>query len=176
MIKAIFTALVMLLMMGTVSASDALKSQTFIGFEIAGTDLDSNASAGTNISYGIRVGAQNDEWRTTLLYNYYNNSDSGIEETTNQGSFNLDYFMWTTETNGLHIKPFVGMHVGYMNYEWLENGLEIDESDLYFGGQVGVSLEVIDVVEIDLGYRYSKTNIDSLDNIGSVFLGLNYFY
>ncbi|PHS33967.1 MAG: hypothetical protein COA92_02700 [Sulfurovum sp.] len=176
MIKTIFTALVMLLMMGTVSASDALKSQTFIGFEIAGTDLDSNASAGTNISYGIRVGAQNDEWRTTLLYNHYNSSASGIEETINQGSFNLDYFMWTTETNSLHIKPFVGMHVGYMNYEWLENGLAIDESDLFFGGQVGVSLEVIDVVEIDLGYKYSKTNIDNLNNIGSFFLGLNYFY
>jgi hypothetical protein len=163
-------------MTDTIIASDALRSKAFIGFEIAGTNLDSNSSAGTNISYGIRVGAQNDEWRTTLLYNYYNNTDLGIEETTNQGSFNLDYFLWAMETSSLQIKPFVGLHVGYMNYEWLLNGVGVDESDVFFGGQVGISLEVINVVELDLGYKYSKTNINTLDNLGSFFLGLNYFY
>jgi len=176
MIKKVFFTLIMLVMTNTVIAGDALSSKTFIGFEVDGTKLDSNTSTGTNISYGIRVGAQNNEWRTTLLYNYYNNTDTGIEETTNQGSFNLDYFLWTTETSDLQIKPFVGAHVGYMNYEWLLNGVGKDESDVFFGGQVGVSLEVVNVVEIDLGYKYSKTNIDTLNNIGSFFLGLNYFY
>ncbi len=209
MMKKITMGILSVALTGSLSAGNYSEGQKFIGVELGSTKLDSSArfyaddgafaelagKSDSNIEYGFRIGAQDEEWRTTLLYTYYNNEDSGLEETTHKGSISLDYFIWSTDAGGMNIKPFIGGHVGYMSYELSgDTGLGLreifaDDANVFYGGQAGVALAIADVVELDLSYRYSLTNLNdmpmdlvggniesSLDNIGSIVFGLNYFY
>ena len=207
MIKKITMGILAVALTGSLYAENYSVGQSFIGVELGSTKVDSSArlyadgypsiefgeKSDSNIEYGFRLGAQNDEWRTTVLYTYYNNEDSGYEDTMHKGSLNLDYFIWSTDAGGMKIKPFIGGHVGYMSYEFFgdiyetnapENRRVItaDESGVFYGGQAGVVLAIGEVVELDLFYRYSFTDVKdmpekiSLDNTGSIVLGLNYFF
>ena len=209
MVKKIATGILAVALTGSLYAENYSVGQSFIGVELGSTEIDSSArlySDGSlpiefkaesdyNIEYGLRLGAQNDEWRTTLLYTYYNDEDSGYEDTMHKGSLNLDYFIWSTDAGGMQIKPFIGGHVGYMSYELSADTIEnlslilADESGAFYGGQVGVALAVAETLEIDLSYRYSFVDLDdipasgpdwysesSLDNTGSIVFGLNYFF
>ncbi len=209
MVKKIATGILAVALTGSLYAGNYSEGKKFIGVELGSTKLDSSArfypdngvpfqlagESDSAIEYGFRIGAQDEEWRTTLLYSYYNNDDSGFEETTHKGSIHLDYFIWSTDAGGMDIKPFIGGHVGYMSYEVSgDTGLGLreifaDDSNVFYGGQAGVSLAISDVVELDLSYRYSLTNLDdipveltgghmesSLDSMGSIVFGLNYFY
>lgn len=209
MVKKIATGILAVALTGSLYAENYSEGQTFIGVELGSTEIDSSArlysdgsfpievgeKSDSNIEYGFRLGAQNDEWRTTLLYTYYNDEDSGYEDTMHKGSLNLDYFLWSTDAGGMQIKPFIGGHVGYMSYELTADTIEnlslilADESGFFYGGQVGVALAVAEMLEIDLSYRYSFVDLDdisasgpdwyaesSLDNTGSIVLGLNYFF
>ena len=64
-------------------------------------ELSFDTSDHTVIEYGIRLGAEKDDWRTTLLYTYGNDDKDGLEETMHKGSMLLDYFIWSTWFNGL---------------------------------------------------------------------------
>ena len=209
MVKKIATGILAVALTGSLYAENYSEGKKFIGVELGSTKLDSSArlysddgtftelagKSNSNIEYGFRIGAQDEEWRTTLLYTYYNNEDSGLEETTHKGSISLDYFIWSTDAGGMNIKPFIGGHVGYMSYELSgDTGLGLreifaDDANVFYGGQAGVALAIGEVVELDLSYRYSLTNLNdmpidlvgghmesSLDNIGSIVFGLNYFY
>jgi len=202
MIKKITTGILAVALTGSLYADNYSVGQKFIGVELGSTNLDrdvlvdsieSGPTSDSGIEYGFRLGAQNEEWRTTVLYTYYNDDDSGFEDTMHKGSLNLDYFIWSTDTGGMMIKPFIGGHVGYMSYEFFgdiyetnapENRRVItaDESGFFYGGQAGVALAIGEVVELDLFYRYSFTDVKdmpekiSLDNTGSIVLGLNYFF
>ena len=204
MIKKIATGILAVALTGSLYAENYSVGQTFIGVELGSTEVDSSSrlysdgypsiefgeKSDSNIEYGFRLGAQNDEWRTTLLYTYYNDEDSGYEDTIHKGSLNLDYFIWSTDAGGMKIKPFIGGHVGYMSYELNADPLKLaDESGAFYGGQVGVALAVAEMLEIDLSYRYSFADLEdiiaegidwhaetSLDNTGSIVFGLNYFF
>ena len=209
MVKKIGTGILVVALTGSLYAENYSVGQSFIGVELGSTKVDSSArlyadgypaiefgeKSDSNIEYGFRLGAQNDEWRTTVLYTYYNNEDSGYEDTMHKGSLNLDYFIWSTDAGGMKIKPFIGGHVGYMSYELSADTLEnlnvilSDEAGVFYGGQVGVALAVAEMLEIDLSYRYSFADLDdisasgpdwysetSLDNTGSIVFGLNYFF
>lgn len=209
MVKKIVTGILAVALTGSLYAENYSVGQTFIGVELGSTEVDSSArlysdgypsiefgeKSDSNIEYGFRLGAQNDEWRTTVLYTYYNDEDSGYEDTMHKGSLNLDYFILSTDAGGMKIKPFIGGHVGYMSYELSADTLEnlsvilTDESGVFYGGQIGVALAVAEMLEIDLSYRYSFTNLEdmvaegidwhaetSLDNTGSIVFGLNYFF
>ena len=202
MIKKITTGILAVALTGSLYADNYSVGQKFIGVELGSTNLDrdvlvdsieSGPTSDSGIEYGFRIGAQNEEWRTTVLYTYYNDDDSVSEDTIHKGSLNLDYFIWSTDAGGMKIKPFIGGHVGYMSYEFFgdiyetnapENRRVItaDESGFFYGGQAGVALAIGEVVELDLFYRYSFTDVKdmpekiSLDNTGSIVLGLNYFF
>ena len=202
MVKKIAMGILAVALTGSLYADNYSVGQKFIGVELGSTNLDrdvlvnpdeSGPTSDSGIEYGFRIGAQNEEWRTTVLYTYYNDDDSGYEDTMHKGSLNLDYFIWSTDAGGMNIKPFIGGHVGYMSYEFFgdiretnnpENRRVItaDESGVFYGGQAGVALAIGEAVELDLFYRYSFTDLKdmpeeiSLDNTGSVVFGLNYFF
>ena len=50
------------------------------------------------------------------------------------------------------------------------------DNSMVYGGQLGVSWNVLNEVDFDLGYRYSVTNIDNVSNLSSVAFGVNYIY
>jgi len=197
---------------------DISKSDIFIGLEIGSTKIDSSTKVfltddeddiigdpakydgGSEIEYGIRIGAEKDEWRTTLLYSYYNNDDEGIEETMHKGSLLLDYFIWSSDSIDYNVKPYIGLNVGYMSYEasgdLLGEGNQVyaDDSGLFYGAQAGIAMTISEVVQLDLSYRYSLiamddsedekylgsdewlNSVNSLDNMGSIVFSVNYFY
>lgn len=188
MVKKIAMGILAVALTGSLYAENYSVGQTFVGLEVGSTNLDRNVlfspepTSDSSIEYGFRLGAQNEEWRTTVLYTYYNDEDSEFEETMHKGSLNLDYFIWSTDAGGTMIKPFIGGHVGYMSYDAEGATITADGSGVFYGGQAGVAFAIGEVVELDLSYRYSVTNLNdmpeeiSLDNTGSIVFGLNYFY
>ena len=198
----------------TLYARDAIsESKLFLGLELDGTktntdvnfvgasNLGVDTSNKTTIEYGVRLGAEKEVWRTTLLYTYGNDDKDGLDETMHKGSLLLDYFIWSTGSSEYNVKPYIGAHVGYMSYtleqkNFDNSGLDVtvaDDSGVFYGGQAGISMTVSQVIQFDLSYRYSLTTLtdmdydnigiispflleSSLDNMGSVAFSINYFY
>ncbi len=213
MVKKIATACLCMALGSSLYAKNMSEDNVFIGLELESTKLDTSIKLDVNdfylgqfdetsdsmTEYGLRIGAENEEWRATLLYTYADNKDAGVKETTNKGSLLLDYFFWSSGGLDYEIKPYLGLHVGYMNYEVTTDlGLGInrrivDSSGMFYGAQLGVALNVSEVVGFDISYKYSVTSIEddeliingsgdslayesSLDNMGTIAFSVNYFF
>jgi opacity protein-like surface antigen len=175
MIKKIGMVLLSTWLTSSLYAADITESQKFIGVEVSITevqgdgpsDIANNVSNGTSI--GIRIGAMNDEWRTTVGLNYFDAEGRNVEKL--YGS--IDYFFLKTEVSeSLVFKPFLGFTVGYANYE----SNEVDSDGFIYGGQAGILMDVFDNVSVDVGYRYTLSNSSEFDHSGDVVFGLNYQY
>jgi len=159
---------------------DISASRTFIGLEVGysevqgdvGYDIDDTAvieadfTGDYEVEYGVRVGAEKDQWRTTLIYDYYDNSQD--DQNVEQGYLTVDYYILEKESA---FRPYIGLNVGYGNYE----STFVDDSGFLYGAQAGIVLEVAEKMNFDLGYRYSLSNAESFDHIGSVVFSFNYF-
>jgi opacity protein-like surface antigen len=221
MIRKLGAALLCMALGTTLYARDDITtSKLFVGLELEGTKVDSTVelfdgnivyfpklkdTSDSVIEYGVRLGAAKEDWRTTLLYTYYNNDDAGFDETMHKGSLLLDYALWNTGSSSYTIEPYVGAHIGYMSYALsgdIGNGVSLDlgsDTGLFYGGQAGIALTISEVVQLDLSYKYSLTNLDnidtpfppgvitaggdpitnavtSIDSMGSVAFSINYFY
>jgi len=222
MVKKIAVALLCATLGTSLQArEDISTSKLFIGVEIDSTKVDgtrelivtdnyfnevdslykASATGSSVIEYGIHVGAEKEDWRTTLLYTYSSEENDGIDETMHKGAILLDYFIWNSGSTEYNVKPYLGAHVGYMNYEAsvydVQYGVDqiiMDDSGIYYGAQAGIAMTISEVVQLDLSYRYSFTSIEdtdtldylgngywldsvySLDNMGTISFSLNYFY
>jgi len=214
MVKKIAVALLCTALGTSLYARDDIsESKLFLGLELDGTktntDIDFvgapslgvDTSNKTTIEYGIRLGAEKEEWRTTLLYTYGNDDNDGLDETMHKGSILLDYFIWNSGSNDYNVKPYIGAHVGYMSYtleqqNFQNSGINVtvaDDSGVFYGGQAGIAMTISEVVQLDLSYRYSLTTLDNmayddagiispfllestLDNMGTIAFSINYFY
>ena len=222
MIKKIGTALLCAALGTTLYARDDIStSKLFIGLELESTKVGASSeyqitddfynvlasekysdTFDSTIEYGLRVGAEKDDWRTTLLYTYYSDSQDATDVTMHKGSLLLDYFLWSTGSEEYTIKPYLGAHVGYMSYEvtgyipeFAADQVFADDTGLFYGGQVGLAMTISEVVQLDLSYKYSLTSIESvtnleyypaknlyldvideLDDMGTIAFSINYFY
>ncbi|OQX49596.1 MAG: hypothetical protein B5M46_04850 [Epsilonproteobacteria bacterium 4484_20] len=188
------------------------EGRTFVGAEVGFVKLEASANiydtftgavsptfeskSDSNTAYGFHIGAQDADWRTTLLYSYYNNEEGLDTETIHKGGVYLDYFILQSELESVTFMPYIGLHIGYMSYEWTEDigfGLSqvnADDSNVYYGGQVGIAVMIAESFQFDLSYRYSLTNLTDLstdigngyvvntdlDNMSEIAIGLNYFF
>jgi len=125
---------------------------------------------GDDVEFGIRIGAKNDDWKSTVLLDYYDSSDN--DQNTEKMMLLVDYTLWKTDFGSMQLKPYLGGNVGYMNYE----STYIEENGFLYGTQAGFSLGLSDILELDLSYRYSLTNMDTVDHMQSVMFGVNYLY
>ena len=176
--KLVVAVAISLGLTSAVCADDAFSSQKFIGIEGAATSLQGDVGGVfatpdnkvNGIEYGLKIGAQNNMWRTTLVLDFFDKDDQNTEKFI--GVF--DYFITRNgEDNTVQIvEPYLGLNVGYVNYE----STGIDESGLLYGGQAGLVVNLDDSLDIDLSYRYSLSTAKPFDHSGSVVLGLNYFY
>ena len=160
---------------------DISESTTFIGLEVGYVEvqgdvgyliddmpvIEPNFVGDYDVQYGFRIGAQRDQWRTTLIYDYYDSKDN--DQNVEQGYLTLDYFILEKESA---FRPYIGLNVGYGNYE----STFVDESGFLYGGQVGIVLEVAETINLDVGFRYTLSNADSFDHIGGVIFGANYLF
>ncbi len=61
-----------------------------------------------------------------------------------------------------------------MRYE--DSNSNVEDSGYLYGGEAGVVLNVLQQVDFDFGYRYSVSDIDKVDDIGSFIFAVNYLY
>lgn len=126
---------------------------------------------GSDITYGLRFGAQNDEYRSTILFDYYNNPDE--DQTLQIGLVTVDYYVLSQDAASVKIKPYIGINLGYLRYE----STLVDEQGFAYGGQAGIAASVSSKIDIDVAYRYSLAyNTHTMDHFGAFMVGLNYLY
>jgi len=182
MMKKLAVTLLCMTLGSTLYASeDIFTSKTFIGLEVGYAEvqgavghmdddtvvIDPNFVGDYDVEFGFRIGAQNDQWRTTFIFDYYDSSDN--DQNIEKGYLTLDYFILEKESA---VRPYIGVNVGYANYE----SSYVEDSGILYGAQAGIVLEVAEMINMDLGYRYSLSDIDTLDHIGSVVFGVHYIF
>ncbi len=174
MVKKIAVALLCVALGTSLYARDDIsQSKTFIGLELGYSEVQGDTfyelgyTGDYDVEFGFRIGAEKDEWRTTFIFDYYDSGDN--DQNVETFLMTLDYFVLNNESA---FRPFIGLNVGYSNYE----STFVENSDFVYGGQVGFVVDVAEMVNLDLSYRYSLSNSEIFDHKGSVFFGLNYLF
>ncbi|RLA59071.1 MAG: hypothetical protein DRQ78_11085 [Epsilonproteobacteria bacterium] len=162
------------------------KSKTFVGLEGGtGTVYNGVTTLLGNISdtdndttiYGIRFGAETEEWRSMVIFDYEEN-DANNQDVT-KGLVSVDYFIANTDYSEVVFKPYLGLNVGYAQYQASSTAtgtVSVEEAGLLYGGQAGISIGLYSMIDIDFLYRYSVVDIDEVDHTENFILGLNYFF
>jgi len=156
---------------GNLAYADISVSETFIGVEIASTEVQGEQPSMTSdgASFGVRFGAQNDEWRTIVGFNMYDENEYSVEKLF----LSVDYlFFKYNQMDEFNVQPYVGVNIGYANYE---QG-NIDENGLLYGAQIGIIVNIMEKFDVDLGYRYALSSADAFDHESDVLLGLHYHF
>ncbi len=175
MMKKTVVALLAGLALGnTLYADSAPGDKKFLGLEVGAAEVQGDTYSelnkkGNTAEFGIRLGAQTDDWRTTFVYDYYNSSSD--DQKVNKGLAMIDYFFYNSGSE-VSVRPFIGLNVGYANYQ----STAIDVSGVMYGGQAGIVIGITPQIDLDLGYRYSLTQINEVDHLSSVVFGFNYLF
>ncbi len=154
-------------------ADELGSSQRFIGLEIGAGQVQGDTPVeigheGDAIEYGLRIGAQDGQWRTTFLFDYFDSSDD--DQNVEKGMLTVDYFFLDSLSNS--VRPFIGVNLGYANYE----STFFDDSGVLYGGQVGVVVGLTESIDLDIAFRYSLSDIDIMDHTSEIMLGVNYLF
>lgn len=183
MVKKIVIACVCMAVLGSsLDARELSNSKTFIGLEVGYSEVQGERillpdtttyfeNTGEDMILGFRIGAQNEEWRTMFLFDYYDNSDT--DQNLEQGLLTIDYFFMGSEyVSSTAFSPYIGANVGYANYE----SSYVDASGIIYGGQAGFVVGATENIDLDFGYRYSLSETEELDHVGSFVFAINYVY
>lgn len=177
MLRGMVGVLVSTMMASSVYAVDMSSNKRFLGVEAGlmqaqGDTLVQNALKGSDTSFGVRLGVQSMVWRTMLSYSVYDNTsdDQNVEKTF----LSLDYYFNNDgEEVSASINPYIGVNVGYTNYE----SFLIDDSGMLYGVQGGVTFNLSESIDVDLGARFAlSSGMQNLDHVADVTLGVHYNY
>ncbi len=157
------------------NAVDDFSSERLLGIEVGYTSANTPNGLGlnesnSNIEFGLRLGAQNEEWRTTVRANSLSTGEKKYQKLM----IDFDRFVWASlyKTDSIVFKPYLGGHIGWLHYTddiTSANGLA-------YGGQLGVALNVLNEVDFDLGYRYTMTDVSKVNDMSSFVFSANYLY
>jgi len=157
-------------------AVDDFSSERLLGIEVGYSTVSSTNEIGINKSntgaeVGLRFGAQNEEWRTTVRASFMKTQGRDYQKVM----LDFDRFVWASlyKTDSVVFKPYLGGHIGWLRYT---DDVSLSDNGLAYGGQMGLALNVLNEVDFDLAYRYTVTNIESVDDIGSLVFSVNYLY
>ena len=156
-------------------AVDDFSSERLLGIEVGYTTVNTKNGgvfdkSSSNPEFGLKLGAQNEEWRTTLHLNFMKTEERSYQK----AMIDFDRFVWASlyKTDSIVFKPYLGGHIGWLRYS---DDLS-SANGLAYGGQMGLTLNVLNEVDFDLGYRYTLTDIENVDDIGSFNFSVNYLY
>ncbi|NPA60834.1 MAG: porin family protein [Epsilonproteobacteria bacterium] len=124
----------------------------------------------SNIVGGLKVGVQDYYWRSG--FSTYYSKDGEQELFTSLISIDRYLFASMYEDKDNIVKPYIGFDMGWMSY----SDLEIDGDGLTYGANIGIVWGLSIGVDIDLGYRYLVTSIDSIDSMDTISISLNYIF
>ncbi len=165
------TVVLLCTIFGTMAHAEISTSETFIGVEVGSTQVQGEQPSMTSedVSYGVRIGAQNEEWRTIIGLNFYDKDEYSVEKLY----LSIDYLFFKYDAlEDFTLQPYIGVSTGYANYE---QG-SIDESGMVYGAQFGVIINLMEQFDIDLGYRYTLSSADAFDHESDLLLGLHYYF
>jgi opacity protein-like surface antigen len=158
-----------------ISAEESFTSERFLGIEAGYGTVSSKNIIGVQeenkgVEFGFRIGAQNEEWRTTISGHQF--SKNGQEYFRTMLAF--DRFVWASlyKTDMIVFKPYLGGHIGWLKY----SDKNTEDNGFIYGAQAGLAWNVLKEVDFDLGYRYSSSDIKRVDDIGSIVFAVNYLY
>ena len=165
-----------ILLTGSIMAKDKFQSDTFIKVEVGHKEIQGLTNIGTqkvsDTGYSLGVGAQNILWRTSILLA---SLDAGSQHAESLTLFVDHYFLNKSDTNALNaylLQPFIGLHLGYTNYE----SLSVDESGFVYGAQIGVNISLTQELDLDIAYKHTVSTMDQFDHEAGVTVGLGYFF
>jgi opacity protein-like surface antigen len=120
----------------------------------------------THTTVSLRIGTQTRKWRASLSMengNKYRAFDINFDVIP------FDEFFGTPK-----IRPYIGLSTTLLSYD----NESIPETDGYgFGGNLGLILYAGENVDVDIAYQYSTiNNIEGVDDMQGVRLGIHYFY
>jgi len=162
-------------LLGTVLYAGNYDTNTkgFLGLEVGYGSINADRldgkHTGNAIEYGLHFGAQSNEWRETFSFDYFN-SDSD-DQKAEKGYLLVDYFFLQNDSE-LNVRPFIGLNVGFLNYE----STQVAATGFIYGGQAGVVVGVGENVDLDLSYRYSLSASNQVNDMGTIIFGSNYLY
>lgn len=152
-----------ILLIGCTNVMAAKVGEQGIGIEVGA--LKSNAESRVN---GVAYDGDLDTTYEALRYGKYYDfgrigASVGImnEDQGTDGKFvglTYDYMFY----NESQIVPFIGAHVGY---SWNEANYDIEHDGSIYGVEAGVVYELSKELDLEVGARYSKTNIDGSKTI-----------
>jgi len=157
-----------------VSTQSSFLEGPFVGIELNGvTASDADGISAGGLSYGLRFGAQNIDWRTMAVVERFANNGEANNYT--RGIVQLDYFFlgqsqMQLDTYG--IRPYAGLNAGLIS-------LDTDTSNiksLTYGAELGASMSLTNNIDFDLSYRYNLSSSDRIDHTSGISAGLHYKY
>lgn len=164
-----------LLILTLSEAKESFSSERLLGIEVGYAGLETKDSIGLdentkNVEFGFRLGAQNKDWRTTLIGNMSSSNGHKYQK----AMLTFDKFVWQSlyKKDNIVFKPYLNGHIG-----WIKHTADnLSENGMLYGAGAGLVWNVLDEVDFDLGYKYSITDLDSLESLDAVTLGVNYIY
>jgi len=156
-------------------ATDEFSSERLLGIEVGYAGLETKDAIGLdssikNVEFGFRIGAQNRDWRTLIVGDLSKSKGHKYQK----AMLTFDKFVWQSlyKKDNIVFKPYLSGHLGWIKH----TAHNESESSLIYGAGAGLVWNVLDEVDFDLGYRYSMTQLDSLDSMDTITFGVNYIY
>jgi len=147
----------------------------FVGLELNGvTSIEADGVDVSGISWGLRFGAQNLEWRTMAILERFSTED-GINDYL-KGTVQLDYFFLGADNlmlDSYGIRPYVGLNVGAMD---IDTTSEAGHKTITYGAQIGAVMNITHQVDLDVGLRYDASTSEKVDHTSNISAGLHYKY
>lgn len=160
-INIIFLSLSLLI--ASLYAEDKIYS--FIGVQTATAKYEKL----TPTTVGIKYGKQSTDIRTSIAYNYGNQSTNDYHSLIMQIDMGI---LKNTFRNSL-LKPYLGASFGVMEHDHDA----IKDRGYLYGANAGVTYLLNDIIDLDLSYRFMKTSkLEELDKVSDLSLSMHYFY
>lgn len=129
-------------------------------------------------SFGARIGVETEKTRIYLSYNYLEIDDFLFVNTQYESHTALMNFDAKTDKYYKFFRGFAGIHVGALYSKW-DLGVNPttdsskDDTNLVYGGQAGLIIDIVSSIYLETGFKYSFTNASS-DSINPADV-MNYY-
>ncbi len=151
-------------------------TDALLGLELGSMNIDAQNDLGQSytkngvLDFGIRLGAQTEDYRFLGIYHILEDYTNANDKVTNQMlTLHFDYMFWRWDLgSNVDLKPFIGVNGGYQEYKYST----VKDDGYTYGVETGLILG-LDIVDIDLGIRYMGTEIDMVNDMFNIYLGIN---
>jgi len=165
--KTITKLYISLIFISTSLSADTDKSYSFLGIQAGNAFVEGKSTP----TIGVKYGVQSKKYRTSLNYNYGENSDGSYETLMAQIDTGI---LVNTFRNSL-FKPYAGFSFGVMQEK--DSLTSVRSRGYIYGVNTGLAYIFNDALDFDLSYKYLKTSkVKKINSINDLTLSMHYFY